>query len=94
MTVTRRESTYVLENAFLYIHENFSACPLLQKGLGHLAAPLLLLLFVTRCELPCYKTICYRHFPVLAENTFLKTSYFFLLFLVGLDILTYRKDYD
>ena len=31
---------------------------------------------------------------VLAENTLLKTSYHFLLLLVGFDTLTYRKDYD
>ena len=31
---------------------------------------------------------------VLAENTLLKTACHFLLFLVGLDTLTYRKDYD
>ena len=31
---------------------------------------------------------------VLAENTLLKTAYHFLLFLVGFDNLTYRKDYD
>ena len=32
--------------------------------------------------------------PVLAENTLLKTAYHFLLLLVGLDTLTYQKDYD
>ena len=31
---------------------------------------------------------------VLAENTLLKTAYYFLLLLVGFDTLTYRKDYD
>ena len=31
---------------------------------------------------------------VLAENTLLKTTYHFLLLLVGFDTLTYRKDYD
>ena len=31
---------------------------------------------------------------MLAENTLLKTAYHFLLLLVGLDTLTYRKDYD
>ena len=31
---------------------------------------------------------------VLAENTLLKTAYHFLLLLIGLDTLTYRKDYD
>ena len=40
--------------------EIVQACPLLQKGLGHLAAPCLLLLLVTRYELPYHKTICYQ----------------------------------
>ena len=31
---------------------------------------------------------------VLAENTLLKTTYHFLLLLVGFDTLTYQKDYD
>ena len=31
---------------------------------------------------------------MLAENTLLKTSYHFLLLLVGFDTLTYPKDYD
>ena len=31
---------------------------------------------------------------VLAENTLLETGYHFLLYLVGFDTLTYRKDYD
>ena len=31
---------------------------------------------------------------VLAENTLLETAYHFLLLLIGLDTLTYRKDYD
>ena len=31
---------------------------------------------------------------MLAEKTLLKTAYHFLLLLVGLDTLTYRKDYD
>ena len=31
---------------------------------------------------------------VLAENTLLKTTYHFLLLLVGFDTLTYRKGYD
>ena len=31
---------------------------------------------------------------VLAEKTLLKTAYHFLLLLVGVDTLTYRKDYD
>ena len=64
---------------------------MLQKGLGHLAAPYLLLLLPTRYKLPYHKTILIL---VLAENTLLKTDCHFLLLLVGFDTLTYRKDYD
>ena len=38
------------------------ACPLLQKGLGHLAALYLLLLLVARYKLSYHKTICYHLF--------------------------------
>ena len=42
------------------LYEFVQACTLLQKGLGHLATPYLLLLLVTRYKLPYHKTICYR----------------------------------
>ena len=50
----------VSSGAPLLLLEFVQAYPLLQKGLGHLAAPYLLLLLVTRYELPYHKTICYR----------------------------------
>ena len=65
---------------------------MLQKGLGHLAAPYLLLLLVTRYELPIHYLL--PIISVLAENTLLETACHFLLLLVGFDIPTYRKDYD
>ena len=40
--------------------EFVQSCPLLQKGLGHLVAPYLLLLLATRYKLPYHKTICCR----------------------------------
>ena len=57
------------------------------------------------CTLFTYVTCCSLQFilsqnyllpllSVLAENTLLKTTYHFLLLLVGFDTLTYRKDYD
>ena len=70
--------------------EIVQAYPLLHKGLGHLAAPYLLYLLVTRYYLSYHKTIYHLTISVLAE----KTSYHFLLLLVGFDTLTYRKDYD
>ena len=42
--------------------EFVQAYPFLHKGLGHLAAPCLLLLLVTHYELPYHKTIFYRSF--------------------------------
>ena len=65
---------------------------MLQKGLGHLAAPCLLLLLVTRYELPIHYLL--PIISVLAENTLLETACHFLLLLVGFNTLTYRKDYD
>ena len=52
--------------------------------------------FVTCCSLQIILSQNYL-LPlilVLAENTLLKTTYHFLLLLVGFDTLTYRKDYD
>ena len=63
-------------------------CPLLQKGLGHLAAPYLLHLLVARYQLPYHKT----NFSACRE--YLKTAYHFLLLVIWFDTLTYRKDYD
>ena len=52
--------------------------------------------FVTCCSLQII--LSQNHLlpiiSVLAENTLLETAYHFLLFLVGFDTLTYRKDYD
>ena len=49
------------------------------------------LLLVTNC--PITKLSVTTYFSI-AENTLLKTTYHFLLLLVGFDTLTYRKDYD
>ena len=64
------------------------------KGLGYLAALLLLLSLLARYKLSYYQTTLLLTISVLAENTLLKTAYHFLLLLVGFDTLTYRKDYD
>ena len=63
------------------------------KRLGHLAAPYLLYLLVTRYYLSYHKTIYHLQFQCL-QKTLLKTAYHFLMLLVGFDTLTYRKDYD
>ena len=62
------------------------------KGLGYLAALLLLLLL-----LACYKLSCYQTTPLLtilapAHITLLKTTCHFLLLLVGFENRTYRKE--
>ena len=75
----------------LLLLEFVQAYPLLHKGLGHLAAPLFTwysLLFILSQNYVSPTIL------VLAEKTLLKTAYHFLLLLVGLDTLTYRKDYD
>ena len=55
-----------------------------------------LLTFVTCCSLQLILSQNYLLplISVLAENTLLKTAYHFLLLLVGVDTLTYRKDYN
>ena len=73
--------------------EIVQAYPLLNKGLGYLAAPYVLYLLVTRYYLSYHKTIYHLQFQCL-QKTLLKTAYHFLLLLVGFDTLTYRKDYD
>ena len=47
------------------VYKSFQAYPLLQKGLGHLAALYLLLLLVARYNLSRHKTICYHLFQYL-----------------------------
>ena len=58
-----------------------------------------LLHFIYFCYLLLVKFILSQNYllpliSVLVENTLLKTSYHFLLLLVGFDTLTYQKDYD
>ena len=78
--------------ALFSLLEFVQACPLLQKGLGHLAAPYLLSLLVTRYKIILSQNYLLPTISVLAENTLLKTACHFLLLLVGFDTLTYRKD--
>ena len=72
--------------------EVVQAYRLLHKGLGHLAAPYLLYLLVTRYYLSYHKTIYHLQFQCV-QKTLLKTAYHFLLLLAGFNTLTYRKDY-
>ena len=62
------------------------------KGLGYLAALLLLLLLVAPYKLSCYQTTLLLTILALADINLLKTTCHFLLLLVGFDTLTYRKE--
>ena len=83
----------VLGSAFLYIR----LCPGLSFATKRIGPPCCTLFtFVTCCSLQFILSQNYLLpiISVLAENTLLKTTYHFLLLLVGFDTLTYRKDYD
>ena len=82
-----------LKNAFLTIRDRFGLS-FASKGLGYLAALLLLLpLPLLACyKLSCYETTMLLTISALADITLLKTTCHFLLLLVGFDTLTYRKE--
>src|SRR3989337_1178438 len=82
-----------LKNALLIIRDRFGLS-FASKGLGYLAALLLLLSLLTRYKLHCYQTTLLLTISALADITLLKTTCHFLLLLVGFDTLTYRKGYD
>ena len=80
-----------LKNALPIIRDRFGLS-FASKGLGYLAALLLLLLFLARYQLFCYQTIQLLTISAPADITLLKTTSDFLLLLVGFDTLTYRKE--
>ena len=82
-----------LKNTLLIIRDRLGLS-FASKGLGYLAALLLLLSLLARYKLSCYQTTPLLVISVLVEITLLKTTWHFLLLLVGFDTLTYRKDYD
>ena len=82
-----------LKNTLLIIRDHF-CLSFASKGLGYLAALLLLLSLLARYKLCCYQTTPLLTILALADITLLKTTYHFLLLLIGFDTLTYRKDYD
>ena len=80
-----------LKNALLIIRDRFDlSFP--SKGLGYLAALLLLLPLLARYKLSCYQANPLLTISALADITLPKTTCHFLLLLVGFDALTYRKD--
>jgi len=73
--------------------EIVQAYPLIHKGLDHLAA-LYLLYFCCLLLFILSQNYLSPTISVLAEKTIRKTTYHFILLLVGFNTLTYRKDYD
>ena len=80
-----------LKDALLNVRDRFVPS-FASKGLGYLAALLLLLSLLARYKISCYQTILLITISALADITLLKTTYHFLLLLVGFDTLTYRKE--
>ena len=80
-----------LKNALLIIRDRFGLS-FASKGLGYVAALLLLLSLLARDKLPSYQTTPLLTISALADITLLKTTCHFLLLLVGFDTLTYRKE--
>ena len=73
-----------LKNALLIIRDRFGMS-FASKGLGDLAALLLLLSLLARYKLSCYQTTLLLTTSALADITLLKTTCHFLLLLVGFD---------
>ena len=80
-----------LKNALIIIRDRFGLS-VASKGLCYLVAHFLLLLLLARYKLSCYQTTLLLTISALADITLLKTTCHFLLLLVGLDTLTYRKE--
>src|SRR6266536_6684063 len=80
-----------LKNALLNIRDRFGLS-FASKGLGYLAALLLLLSLLARYKLSGYQTTLLLTVSALADITLLKTTCHFLLLLVGFYTLTYRKE--
>ena len=80
-----------LENTLIIIRDHFGLSSA-SKGLGYLAALLLLLSLLAHYKLSCYQTILLLIISALADISLLKTTCHFLLLLVGFDTLTYRKE--
>ena len=82
-----------LKNTLIIIRNHFVQC-FDSKGLGYLAALMLLLLLLARYKLPCYQTTPLLIILALADITLLKTTCHFLLLLIGFDTLIERTTID
>ena len=83
--------TCTLKNALLIIRDRFGLS-FASKGLGYLAAVLLLLSLLAHYKLFCYQTTLLLTISALPDITLLKTTCHILLLLVGFDTLTYGKE--
>ena len=82
-----------LKSALLIIRNRFGLY-FATKGLGYLTALLLLLPLLARYKLYCYQTTPLLTISALADITLLKTTYHFLLLLVGFDTLIENAKID
>src|SRR6266511_4670433 len=80
-----------LKNALLTIRDRFGLS-FASKGLGYLAALLLLSSLLARYNSSGYQTTLLLTVSALVDITLLKTTCHFVLLLVGFDTLTYRKE--
>src|SRR5215216_1350593 len=80
-----------LKNALVTIRDCFGLS-FASKGLGYLAALLLLSSLLAHYKLSGYQTTLLFTVSALADITLLKTTCHFLLLLVGFYTLTYRKE--
>ena len=82
-----------LKNALLVIRDSFGLS-FASKGLGYLAELLLLLSLLARYKLSCYQTTLLLTILAVVDITLLKTTYHFLLLLVGFDTIIYQICYN
>ena len=80
-----------LKNTLLIIRDRFGLS-FASKGLGYLAALLLLLSLIAHYKLSCYQTTLLLTISALVDITLLKTTCHFLPPLDGFDTLTYQKE--
>mgnify|MGYP005824052613 CR=1 FL=1 len=83
--------SHVSSGALYIIQEFVHACPLPQKGLGHLAALYLLYLLITRYYLSYHKTIYHLQFPCLQRKPYWKPLIISFCSTLGLTLLLIER---
>ena len=87
------KSPCVLKNALLTIRDDFGMS-FATKSIGLPCSTFVTITVTCSLQIILLSNYSLLIISVLAENTLLKTTYHFLLLLVGFDTLTYWKDYD